>query len=263
MNRLDKRFESLREHGKKAVILFVTAGDPDLPTTLDIIKALAANGTDCIELGIPFSDPIADGPVIQQSTARALANHITFHEIWNLVETFRKDYDTPIVLMGYLNPILRYGTERFVRDCRRCGVDGLIIADLPYEEGEELERICREQDVHLIYLLAPEEMNARTEKIVHATRGFLYLVSHYGTTGRQEHFQKNLKRIVRSVRTLTSLPVAIGFGISSIQQARDAAEIADGVIVGSWLIRELEQSDTKTETAVQFVRRLRQAVDGG
>jgi len=262
MNRLDKRFDELRENGKKAVILFVTAGDPDLPATLDIIKTLAANGTDCIELGIPFSDPIADGPVIQQSTARALAHRITFHDIWNLVAEFRKDHDTPIVLMGYLNPILRYGTDRFVRDCKRYGVDGLIIADLPYEEGEVLEQICREQGVHLIYLLAPEEMTTRTAKIVHATSGFLYLVSHYGTTGRQEQFQKNLERIVRSIRPLTPLPIAIGFGISSIPQAKEAAAIADGVIVGSWLIRELEKSDNKTETAAHFFRRLRRALDG-
>ena len=263
MNRLEKHFQSLKEKNEKALILFITAGDPSLEETLNIMEALAANGADCIELGVPFSDPVADGPVIQRSTMRALQNSVTLDGILQLVATFRQKHDTPIVLMGYLNPILRYGAEAFVSACQQHGVDGLIIADLPYEEGEELEAICREHDVNLIYLLAPEISNERTRAILKASSGFVYCVSHYGTTGVDQSPDAHINQVIASVKDMTDLPVAVGFGISSPQKAQAAARFADGVIIGSWLIRELETAENRVKTAAEFAKKAKRAISSG
>lgn len=262
MNRIDKKFAELKSRNEKALILFVTAGDPTLEETLAIMEALADKGTDIIELGVPFSDPIADGPVIQRSTSRALKNKVDLKSILSLIRRFREKYDTPIVCMGYLNPVLRYGPEQFIKDFKSAGGDGLIIADLPYEEGEEYENLTRDQDIDLIYLLAPEPGSERTKRIVDAGSGFIYVVSHYGTTGENREIQTDLGAVTTSLRQLTDKPLAIGFGISSPKSAATAAQHADGVIIGSWLIKELEQAGDKAAKAGEFAGRVKEVIGG-
>ncbi len=262
MNRLEKHFLELKKRNETALILFLTAGDPNLDETLRIMQALSANGADCLELGVPFSDPIADGPVIQRSTARALKNDVNLDNILQLVSKFRKTSETPVVLMGYFNPIVRYGTEPFVGACGESGVDGLIVADLPYEEGEEFEHLCRQKSIDLIYLLAPEMGSERTKNILAASSGFVYCVSHYGTTGAGDGMDVQIDQVIKSLKTMTDLPVAVGFGISSIEQAEAAARVADGVIIGSWLIKELEGAEDKVSKAAQFAKAVKTAIAG-
>jgi len=260
MNKLENHLAISKKNNKKALILFITAGDPDLPTTLEVMRSMAENGVDCIELGIPFSDPIADGLIIQKSTQRALKNKIRVEYIFDLVRQFRPFHQTPIVLMGYYNPIMRYGSERFVQNFRNAGGDGLIIADLPYEEGEEFENISSRNEVSLIYLLAPEIGSQRTKKILNASSGFVYCVSHYGTTGMGSDTETEVDDVVDSLKSMTDLPIMVGFGISSMEKARAAVKIADGIIIGSWLIKELESAEDKAKAAGDFTSKLKQGV---
>ena len=260
MNRLDEHLRALMDKDEKALILFITAGDPDIKHTLDIMSAIAHNGADVIEIGIPFSDPIADGPVIQRSTARALKNGIHSDQIFDLIASFRESHSTPVVLMGYLNPILHYGIEDFIGAVEHAGGDGLIVADLPYEEGETIEQICKSKNIHLIYLLAPEIDKDRTKKILKASSGFVYCVSHFGITGPSGQNEWNTGKVLSALRRMTDLPLAVGFGISSTDRARKACKSADGVIIGSWLIEELEKSKDKAKTAAQFTRRLKKSL---
>ncbi len=258
MNRLEKHFADLKSRGDKAAIFFITAGDPSLDETLDIMLSMAKNGADCIELGMPFSDPIADGPVIQRSTARAMKHKVTISDILNLVKRFREKSETPVVMMGYLNPVMRYGVEALVSDCVRHGVDGLIIADLPYEEGEEIEAITKTFDVSLIYLLAPDIDPKRTEAIVRASAGFVYCVAQYSTTGVENESEDNvLPETIMSLQGMTDLIVALGFGISSLEKAKAMSQVADGIIIGSWLIKELEAVDDKAHRAGSFVKNVK------
>ncbi|MBN2412535.1 tryptophan synthase subunit alpha [candidate division KSB1 bacterium] len=259
MNRLNTHFNNLKNKNEKALILYITAGDPNINTTFEIMKALAENGADCIELGIPFSDPMADGPVIQRASTRALKNDVNVDLIFSIVKRFREHFQTPMVLMGYFNTILRYGMEAFVDTFKKAGGDGLIIADLPYEEGEDFENICKTRDVSLIYLISPEMGSERTRNILSVTDGFVYCISHYGTTGGESKTE-NLDGIIDSIKSMTDLPVAVGFGISTLQQARNAGRIADGIIIGSWLIKELEKTNDKPKVASQFTKTLKQAI---
>jgi tryptophan synthase alpha chain len=260
MNRLEQHFTELKNEYKKALILFVTAGDPTLEKTLSIMEAMALNGVDCIELGVPFSDPIADGPVIQRSTARALKNKINLGDILNLIKSFRQKYNTPIVCMGYLNPIIRYGEEKFITDLNSAGGDALIIADLPYEEGENFELLCKSNNVNLVYLLAPEIGTNRTANILKASSGFVYCVSHYGTTGVGGPINSGIKEVTASLKKLTALPLAIGFGISNEKSAKEMSNYADGIIIGSWLIKELENAANKAKAAGEFTQMLKSAI---
>ena len=261
MNRLEKHFTDLKAREEKAAIFFVTAGDPSLEKTLEILLAMAENGADCIELGMPFSDPIADGPVIQRSTARAMANRVTIKDILQLVRRFRMKSDTPVVLMGYYNPVIRYGIEALVKDCVVNGVDGLIIADLPFEEGEEIEKITKEHDICLIYLLAPDIDPRRTEAIVRASAGFVYCVAQYSTTGIDTQTEdSHLPDTIKSLQSMSDLPVALGFGISSLEKAKKMSRTADGIIIGSWLIKVLESAENKAESAGFFVRDVKMAI---
>jgi len=259
MNRLNKHFNRLGNNNKKALILYITAGDPNLESTLEIMKAMAENGVDCIELGIPFSDPMADGPVIQRAATRALKNKVNVDQIFHLVKNFRASFQTPVVLMGYFNTVLRYGMDNFVSAFKKAEGDGMIIADLPYEEGEEFEHKCKNQNISLIYLISPEIGTERTKNILSATTGFVYCVSHYGITGGNSKAE-NLDSVITSIKSMTDLPVAIGFGISTLEQARRTSRIADGIIIGSWLIKELEQSDNKAKTAGEFTKKLKQTM---
>ena len=231
--------KSAFENGK-AFIAFITCGDPDLETTAAAVRAAVENGADLIELGIPFSDPTAEGPVIQGANIRALSGGVTTDKIFAFVKELRQDVKVPMVFMTYANVIFSYGTERFILACRDIGIDGLILPDLPYEEKEEFLPVCREYGVDLISLIAPTSEN-RIAMIAKEADGFLYIVSSLGVTGTRSEIKTDLKSIVEVVRQNTDIPCAIGFGISTPEQAKKMADISDGAIVGSAIIKLLEK----------------------
>lgn len=235
MSKIKKAFEN-----GKAFIAFLTCGDPDLETTAAAVRAAAANGTDLIELGIPFSDPTAEGPVIQNANLRALRGGITTDRIFGFVKELRRDVSIPMVFMTYANVVFSYGAERFLAACQEAGVDGLILPDLPYEEKEEFLPFCRRHGVDLISLIAPTSAN-RIARIAKDAEGFLYIVSSLGVTGTRSEIKTDLASIVKVVREHTGIPCAIGFGISTPEQAKKMADIADGAIVGSAIVKLLEK----------------------
>lgn len=227
------------ENGK-AFIAFLTCGDPDLETTAASVRAAVENGADLIELGIPFSDPTAEGPVIQRANQRALTGGVTTDKVFDLVKELRRDVTVPMVFMTYANVIFSYGAQRFISVCREIGIDGLILPDLPFEEKEEFLPVCREYGVDLISLIAPTSKQ-RIAEIAKEAEGFLYLVSSLGVTGTRTEITTDLASIVEVVRQNTDLPCAIGFGISTPEQAKKMADISDGAIVGSAIIQLLEK----------------------
>ncbi len=233
------KIHSAFENGK-AFIAFVTCGDPDLETTAAVVRAAVENGADLIELGIPFSDPTAEGPVIQGANIRALSGGVTTDKIFAFVKELRRDVKVPMVFMTYANVIFSYGTERFMTACREIEIDGLILPDLPFEEKEEFLSVCHEYGVDLISLVAPTSEN-RIAMIAKEAEGFLYIVSSLGVTGTRSEIKTDLKSIVDVVRQNTDLPCAIGFGISTPEQAKKMADISDGAIVGSAIIKLLEK----------------------
>lgn len=224
----------------KAFIPFITCGDPDLETTAAAVRAAAANGADLIELGIPFSDPTAEGPVIQGANLRALKGGVTTDKIFAFVKELRQDVKLPMVFMTYANVVFSYGAEKFISTCKEIEIDGLILPDLPYEEKEEFLPVCHKYGVDLISLIAPTSEN-RIAMIAKEAEGFLYIVSSLGVTGTRSEIKTDLSSIVKVVRQNTSIPCAIGFGISTPEQARKMADIADGAIVGSAIIKLLEK----------------------
>ena len=226
--------------GGKAFIPFITCGDPDLETTGAAIRAMEANGADLIELGIPFSDPTAEGPVIQGANLRALQGGVTTDKIFDFVRALRKDVEIPFVFMTYANVVFSYGADKFISTCAEIGVDGLILPDLPYEEKEEFLPVCRKYGVDLISMIAPTSAD-RIAMIAKEAEGFLYIVSSLGVTGTRSEIKTDLASIVEVVRANTKTPCAIGFGISTPEQAHKMAAIADGAIVGSAIIKLLEQ----------------------
>jgi len=219
------------DHGK-AFIAFITCGDPDLETTGKAVRAAVENGADLIELGIPFSDPTAEGPVIQEASLRALQGGVTTDLIFAFVGELRRDVTVPLVFMTYANVIFSYGAERFISACARIGVDGLILPDLPFEEKEEFLPVCRQYGVDLISLIAPTS-ESRVAMIAREAEGFIYLVSSLGVTGTRREITTDLAPIIRAIRENTKIPVAIGFGISTPEQAKAMAALSDGAIVGS------------------------------
>ena len=231
----DIRISDAFKNGK-AFIPFVTCGDPDLETTGKIVRAMAENGADLIELGIPFSDPTAEGPVIQGANIRALSGGVTTDLIFDLVRDLRKDVAVPMVFMTYANVVYSYGAERFIATCRDIGVQGLILPDIPYEEKEEFLDLCHEYGVELVSLVAPTSAN-RIAMIAKAAEGFLYIVSSLGVTGTRTEISTDLDAIVKVVRENTDIPCAIGFGISTPEQAAKMGAIADGAIVGSAIVK--------------------------
>ncbi len=224
----------------KAFIPFVTCGDPDLETTARAVRACANAGADLIELGIPFSDPTAEGPVIQSANLRALRGGVTTDKIFQLVRELRRDVTVPLVFMTYANVVFSYGAQRFMAACRETGIDGLILPDLPFEEKGEFAPVCREYGVDLISLIAPTSEN-RVAMIAREAEGFIYLVSSLGVTGMRSQITTDLASIVKVIRENTRVPCAIGFGISTPEQARSMAALSDGAIVGSALVRLFEQ----------------------
>lgn len=224
----------------KAFIPFITCGDPDLEITAAAVRAAAANGADLIELGIPFSDPTAEGPVIQGANLRALKGGVTTDKIFAFVKELRQDVKLPMVFMTYANVVFSYGAEKFISTCKEIEIDGLILPDLPYEEKEEFLPVCHKYGVDLISLIAPTSEN-RIAMIAKEAEGFLYIVSSLGVTGTRSEIKTDLASIVKVVRQNTSIPCAIGFGISTPEQAGKMADIADGAIVGSAIIKLLEK----------------------
>ncbi|MCR5556275.1 MAG: tryptophan synthase subunit alpha [Butyrivibrio sp.] len=226
--------------GGKAFIAFITCGDPDLETTKEAVKAAASNGADLIELGIPFSDPTAEGPVIQGANLRALNGGVTTDKIFDFVVDLRKEVSVPMVFMTYANVVYSYGAEEFIGKCREIGIDGLILPDLPFEEKEEFNDICVKNNVDLISLIAPTSEN-RISMIAKEASGFIYIVSSLGVTGTRSSITTDLDSIIELVRKSTDTPCAIGFGISTPEQAAKFSAKADGVIVGSAIIKLLEK----------------------
>lgn len=246
--------------GGKAFIPFITCGDPDLETTAACVRAAAENGADLIELGIPFSDPTAEGPVIQGANMRALAGGVTTDKIFGLVRDLRRDVTVPLVFMTYANVVFSYGGERFASACRDAGVDGLILPDLPFEEKDEFAPACRRYGVDLISLVAPTSAD-RAARIAREAEGFLYVVSSLGVTGTRGEITTDLGAMIRVVRENTSIPCAIGFGISTPEQARKMAALSDGAIVGSAIIKLLERyGENAPQHVGRFVRRMKDAL---
>ncbi|MDP2919972.1 MAG: tryptophan synthase subunit alpha [Dehalococcoidia bacterium] len=257
MSRIEKIFTD-RSH--KALIPFVTTGYPDIETTLKIVLLLARSGADIIELGVPFSDPLADGVTIQRASFKAIENGVTTRICLEVVKQLREKIDTPLVFMSYFNPLFQYGLERFCRDCGKAGVDGLIIPDLPPEEGVPLEEMAHRNGVDVIYLLAPTSTDERIKLVVKHSRGFVYLVSVTGVTGARSELPQDLAKFIGRVRKFTDKPLCVGFGIATPEQARRVAELADGVIVGSRLIQSIEE-DPGLRAAANLVKEMRAAID--
>ncbi len=238
---IEQAFARARAENRATFMPFFTIGYPDLPTSLDVIEALVAAGADAIELGVPFSDPLADGPTIQHSSQVALANGIRLADCIQAVRTLRsRGVTVPLILMGYVNPIMTYGFERYAHDAMEAGASGFIVPDLPTEEAGEFAGFCAADGLALIPLLAPNSRPERIKQVVAGAHGFVYLVSVTGVTGARDVLPTNLTDYVRRVRGLTSLPLAVGFGISRPEQVRTIASLADGVVVASALIRLME-----------------------
>jgi tryptophan synthase alpha chain len=244
----------------KALITYLTVGYPSIETTLEIVPAIASSGCDLIELGIPFSDPLADGTTIQRASYHALQQGVTPKLCLKVAKKLRAKIDIPLVFMTYFNPIFNYGLDTFCRDCAQAGVNGLIIPDLPPEEGTELENASLKHGLDLIYLLAPTSTDERIAKVAARSRGFIYLVSMTGVTGSRDNLPQELESFASRVRQRTSQPLCVGFGISTAEQAQRVAKVADGVIVGSKLIQLLEEKDAQTKVRA-FVESLRDALD--
>ncbi len=253
MSRLDKKFSELRKKKKKAFIVFITAGDPSLKKNEDLVASFEKDGVDIVELGVPFSDPLADGPVIQDSSQRSLKKGTTLKKILALARSIRRRSQIPLVLMSYLNPILSYGLDRFAKDAAAAGVDGVILPDVPLEESAQISRLFLKKRLDLIYLLAPTSTPDRMKRVARASRGFIYFVSMTGVTGAKISAQKDVAAHVRAVQRCTRLPVCVGFGISTPPQAREMSRISDGIIVGSAVVRAL--NDRPKEPAASFSRR--------
>lgn len=242
MSRITATFEQLREQHKTALIPFVTAGDPERDVTVPLMHTLVENGADIIELGVPFSDPMADGPVIQRASERALVHHTSLHDVLDMVREFRgKNTHTPVVLMGYLNPIEIMGYAAFARAAAEAGVDGVLTVDIPPEEGSEMLAALRAQEIDPIYLLAPTSTPERIRRITASASGFVYYVSLKGVTGASNLDVEAVSRKLEEIRACTDMPVGVGFGIKDADTARAMGRIADAVVVGSALVSRVEE----------------------
>ncbi len=248
--------------GHKALIAYITAGYPDIKKTPEIAQALAENGSDIIELGIPFSDPLADGATIQKASYQALQKGTTPDICLEAAAEIKRKIKTPLVFMTYYNPVLNYGAEAFCQSCRKAGINGLIIPDLPPEEGREIEDITKKHELDMIYMLAPTSTEERIREVGKRSQGFIYLVSLTGVTGAREALPPELESFVKRVRQKAQQPLCVGFGISSAEQAQRVAAIADGVIVGSRLIQLIEE-DATLDSLKRFAANLRRSLDTG
>lgn len=258
---ISDRFRTRRDEGRAALVPFVTAGYPSPDRSPEVLDALVRAGADVVELGIPFSDPLADGPTIQRASFRALERGASVRGVLDLLRGFRERHDTPVVLFSYLNPVLRYGFSAFVREAREAGAQGLLLTDLPAGADPEKETTVREADLDLVRLVAPTTPPDRVPEAVRGATGFVYYVSRTGVTGARSELRSELAREVERLREHVTIPIAVGFGISTPDQAALVARIADGVVVGSALIDALDEGGV--EEAEAFLGSLRQAVDEG
>jgi tryptophan synthase alpha chain len=266
MSRIAQQFLALKEQGRRALIPYITAGDPEPWTTVRLMHALVKSGADILELGVPFSDPMADGPVIQRAAERALKHKISLTQVLAMVREFReKDKNTPVVLMGYLNPIEAMGYERFAREAAAAGVDGALTVDLPPEEADSLRAALKRQGLDTIFLLAPTSPPERIKLIARAASGFIYYVSLRGVTGAANLDVREVAAKLKEIRKHTRLPLGVGFGIGSPETAAQVAEIADAVIVGSAVVKRMEDMMAVPEKILTevpfFIARLREAMD--
>ena len=256
-NRITKCFNELKKNKEKALIPFITGGDPDIETTEKLILAMEEAGAHMIEIGIPFSDPIAEGVVIQDAAARALSAGCTVDKLFDMVKRLRKETHMPLLFMTYANPIYAYGKERFMEKCREVGIDGIIVPDVPFEEKDEFETVCNKNEIALISLIAPTS-GERVEKIAKEAQGFLYCVSSLGVTGIRKKISTNLEELIGQVRKTSSIPCAIGFGISTPKQAKELASVADGVIIGSAIVKLVGEYGRDSVAYVkEFVREVK------
>jgi len=240
--RIEKKISDLKKKGEKALVIYLTAGDPDLETTRRLILCLESAGTDIIEIGVPFSDPTADGPVIQAASQRALRNGVTLSSILEMIESLRKISQIPIVLFGYYNPVFAFGNEIFAKKARRAGVDGILVVDLPPEESYELRRYTDKEHLDFISLIAPTTSSERIMEIAKNATGFLYYISVTGVTGTAKPVISDIKKDADTIRNITGLPVVVGFGISTPQQAGEIAPCADGIVIGSAFVSLIEKN---------------------
>jgi tryptophan synthase alpha chain len=253
MNRIANAFA--KEH--KALIAFLMGGDPDIETTEKLIIAMEEMGVDLFEIGIPFSDPAADGIVIQQASVRALERGCTADDLFQMVERLRKKITAPIVFLSYANSIFAYGKERFMERCRDCGIDGVVVPDIPYEEKAELADVCEKYNIAQISIVAPTSKE-RTETIAKDAEGFLYCVSTLGVTGIRDEIRTNMTEIIEKVRAVSSIPCAVGFGISTPEQAREMSAISDGAIIGTAIVKIIAEYGTDSvEPIKQYVARVK------
>ena len=247
MGRIADVFANLKQQGKKGLIPFITAGDPDLATTEQLLIALSKAGATLIELGVPFSDPMADGPVIQRASERALKHSFSLQDILDTAGRARKQVDTPIILFSYYNPLLQFGLQRLAQAVSEAGVDGVLVTDLTPEESGEFEATLREHDLDMIFLVAPTSTDERLRLVAEHASGFIYAVSRAGVTGTREKVSVEAEKLVNRVRQFSSLPVAVGFGISNAAQVADVHRYADAVVVGSAIVAEMERLEGSPE----------------
>jgi tryptophan synthase alpha chain len=262
MSRINETFERLKKNGERALITYITAGDPDLQTTESLLYCLASQGADIIELGVPFSDPMADGITIQRAFERALKNPFSLDAILQLVQKVRERIEKPIVLFGYYNPFYQYGLKKLCSDARQAGVDGLLVVDLPPEEAMNLKKEAQAQQLDLIFLLAPTSTDERIKRVAQLASGFIYYVSVTGVTGARESLAGMIDKNVERIKNTTRLPVGVGFGISKPEHIRSMLPFADAVIVGSAIIKIIEAHLDKpglNESVSAFIKSLKQA----
>lgn len=259
MGRIDHAFSQLKREGKRGFIPFITAGDPDLDTTAELFVELANSGATIIELGVPFSDPMADGPVIQRASERALKHGFGLQEIFATTTKVRRTIDTPLVLFSYFNPLLQYGIDRLAHDASRAGIDGILVTDLAPEESREFAATLKQQDLDMIFLVAPTSTDARLQMIAAHASGLVYAVGRTGVTGARQNLSDEAELLVARVRRFSSLPVAVGFGISSAEQVEKTLAFADAAVVGSAIVAQIEKLAGKPNLVQEtgaFVRSL-------
>ena len=236
------KIKSDNESGKVSFISYVTAGDPDIKTTLDIMKSLANNGTDIIELGIPFSDPISDGPTIQKASERSLKKDINISKALNIVKEFRKEFSTPIIIFGYYNPFLRYGINNLMKDIKNVDANGILVVDLPPEESHQIQRSVNKHNLELVYLVAPTSTDFRIQTISNLSNSFIYLVSVTGVTGTRTNIDKNLMPFIKKLKRITKKPICVGFGISSTKHVNELKKKVNGIVIGSAIVKIIEKN---------------------
>jgi tryptophan synthase alpha chain len=255
MSRIGERFRRLREQGRKGFVAFVTAGDPSLDRTVEIAREMEKAGVDVLELGVPFSDPLADGPIIQRSSERALARGVTLARVLEAVRRIRKTSELPLLLFSYFNPLLRFGLPALAREATAAGIDGVLVTDLPPEEADGWLEAARGAGLDTVFLAAPTSPDERLRRVAGASRGFVYAISRTGVTGERDALSDDAQPLLARIKALTPEPVALGFGISSPEQVAAAAAVADAVVVGSALVRFLEeQPDGDVAGQVRWLR---------